>query len=168
MNKKKITLEYSVYNDDIKNIEDYSDENRYNNTDMPYPKLCKEAIKISDNAYSLYSGFSVGAAVLLEDDTIILGSNQENIAFPSGICAERTALSYAATTHPKTPVKALAIAAKQRGKLLQNPVSPCGSCRQVFAETITRFKKDFDIIMIGQDKTIIIKAGALLPLAFEF
>jgi len=183
MNKRKIILEYSVYNGYHKNsnsdyhkgnndynnhTNDYYYKNNLEGENSPYDNLCKTAILAADNAYSIYSGLSVGAAVLLENNEVILGSNQENISFPSGICAERTALFYAGSTYPNTPVLALALAAKEHGELLKKAISPCGSCRQVFAETIKRFKKDFDVIMIGQDESIIIKASALLPLAFNF
>ena len=95
-----------------------------------FKKLCNEAQKAALNAYTVYSKFKVGAAVLLEDNTIITGNNQENIAYPSGLCAERTALFYTHSQFPNKKIKAIAIYSPDATSLL----TPCGACRQVMIE----------------------------------
>ena len=109
-----------------------------------YEELSEKALAAAGKAYCIYSGFAVGAAVLLENGTIVLGNNQENVAYPSGLCAERTALFYAGAAYPDVPVKALAITACFKGRPRKEVVSPCGACRQV------------------------IKASSLLPFSFEY
>ena len=128
-----------------------------------YENLCRKA---SGKAYSVYSEFSVGAAVLLANGEMVSGNNQENVAYPSGICAERTALFYAGATFPGVSVEALAIAACFEGKLCEKAVSPCGACRQVMSEMIRRYKQDFDVIMVGGKETVVVKASDLLPFSF--
>lgn len=100
--------------------------------------------------------------------TIVLGNNQENVAYPSGLCAERTALFYASAAYPDVPVKALAITACFKGRPRKEVVSPCGACRQVMAEVIRRYGRDFDVLMIGEEETVVIKASSLLPFSFEY
>ena len=95
-------------------------------------------------------------------------NNQENVAYPSGLCAERTALFYAGAAYPDVPVKALAIAACFKGRPRKEVVSPCGACRQVMAEVIRRYGRDFDVLMIGEEETVVIKASSLLPFSFEY
>ncbi len=131
-----------------------------------YENLCRKAIPASGKAYSVYSEFSVGAAVLLANGEMVSGNNQENVAYPSGICAERTALFYAGATFPGVSVEALAIAACFEGKLCEKAVSPCGACRQVMSEMIRRYKQDFDVIMVGGKETVVVKASDLLPFSF--
>lgn len=133
-----------------------------------YDALCREAIEASKKSYSIYSEFAVGAAVLLANGVVVQGNNQENAAYPSGLCAERTALFYAGATYPDIPVRALAIAACYRGVPREEFVPPCGACRQVMAEVIKRYGEDFDVIMIGQRETVVIRASALLPFTFSF
>lgn len=120
-------------------------------------------------SYAPYSHFHVGAAVLLEDGTIVTGTNQENAAYPSGLCAERTALFYANSQYPKQAVMALAIAARtENGKLCKTPISPCGACRQVMTETEKRFEKPMRILLCGSDEVFIAEnAQSLLPLSFD-
>ena len=89
-------------------------------------------------------------------------------AYPSGLCAERTALFYAGAAYPDVPVKALAIAACFKGRPRKEVVSPCGACRQVMAEVIRRYGRDFDVLMIGEEETVVIKASSLLPFSFEY
>ncbi len=131
-----------------------------------YENLCRKAIQASGKAYSVYSEFSVGAAVLLANGEMVSGNNQENVAYPSGICAERTVLFYAGATFPGVSVEALAIAACFEGKLCEKAVSPCGACRQVMSEMIRRYKQDFDVIMVGGKETVVVKASDLLPFSF--
>lgn len=133
-----------------------------------YADLCREAIQASQKSYSIYSEFAVGAAVLLANGVIVRGNNQENAAYPSGLCAERTALFYAGATYPDVSVRALAIAACYRGVPREEFVPPCGACRQVMAEVIKRYGEDFDVIMVGQRETVVVRASALLPFMFSF
>jgi len=121
-----------------------------------------------DKAYAPYSGFHVGATVLLENGEIYAGSNQENSAYPSGLCAERVAMFFANAQYPDVPVKMLAISAHTNGKFLESPVTPCGSCRQVLLETETRFDKDITIMLYGTKEVYILEnVKQLLPLCFE-
>ena len=103
-----------------------------------------------------------------EDGEIIKGSNQENAAYPSGICAERTALFYASSSRPDTAIKALAIAAGQNGKLCETPATPCGACRQVMAQYQTKGGRPMAVILVGADKIWKFeKVDDLLPLVFD-
>jgi cytidine deaminase len=118
-------------------------------------------------AYAPYSQFQVGAAVLLANGEIITGTNQENVAFPSGLCAERTVLFYANSQFPEQTVQSLAIAAYTQGDFLDKPVSPCGACRQVILETEMRYKSPIRILLYGKSEIYIVEGiGDLLPLAF--
>jgi cytidine deaminase len=120
------------------------------------------------NAYAPYSMFRVGAAVRLDDGTIVLGTNVENAAFPSGICAERSALSAASSNYPFSTPVAIAIAAMNEEGLTSDPVPPCGNCRQVIVEEELRSKQNLKVILSGKSKTIIVeKGGDLLPLQFN-
>lgn len=131
-------------------------------------QLVEQAYTISRDAYAPYSQFRVGAAVLLDNGKVVLGSNQENIAFPSGLCAERVALFYTGANYPGQKVLKIAIVAK--GELLpeNNVLSPCGSCRQVMLESEIRQAQPFEVILVSQTgKTMIFKSAVdLLPFAF--
>ena len=130
--------------------------------------LVKKAKEITANSYAPYSHFYVGAALLLENGKIIKGSNQENAAYPSGLCAERVALFWANSEYPDVPVKTIAISAKTNNGFTSRPVSPCGACRQVLMETETRFKKPIKIILAGAQKVELIEnARSLLPINFD-
>jgi len=142
----------------------------YDFTELPlnYQKLIELAKEQTQSAYALHSHFQVGATVLLADGEIIGGNNQENLAYPSGLCAERVALFYANSQHPKTAVKAIAIAAFTNGTFTEDPISPCGACRQVLLETETRFKQDIEILLYGKKEVFVIKrVSDLLPLCFS-
>ena len=97
-------------------------------------QLVKAAIAATANSYARYSNFNVGAALRLSDGSIVIGANQENAAFPSGLCAERSAIFAAQSQQPEHAITALAIAAKNVNGLMPDPVSPCGACRQVILE----------------------------------
>ena len=127
------------------------------------------ARKATANSYAVYSGFKVGAAVRLSDGTIVSGTNQENAAYPSGICAERTTLFWANSQHPDKAVEILAIAARTAEGELERPITPCGACRQVILETEKRFKTPIRIILYGSKECYIIEDGikALMPLSFD-
>lgn len=130
--------------------------------------LVKKAYQIAEKAYAPYSHFHVGASVLLEDGTIILGSNQENAAFPSGTCAERTALFYAGANFPDKKILKIAIVAKGEFTKIDSILSPCGGCRQVMLESEQRQNKPIEVILVSQnEKTILLKSVKdLLPFAF--
>jgi len=130
--------------------------------------LLTEARKITALAYAPYSGFHVGAAVLLANGMILKGNNQENAAYPSGLCAERVALFYANANYPDSAVKAIAISAAKNGVLVNETVKPCGSCRQVLAETEVRYKTPIRIILDGQASILVLQGSeGLLPLSFS-
>ena len=119
-------------------------------------------------AYAPYSEFHVGAAIELENGEIFAGSNQENSAYPSGLCAERVAIFFANAQYPSIAVKTLAIAAYTNGKFLEEPVTPCGSCRQVLLETEQRFEKEIKILLYGTNHVFKLdNVKQLLPLCFE-
>ena len=131
--------------------------------------LINEAKKAVENAYAPYSNYSVGAALLLENGKIVLGNNQENVAFPSGMCAERVALFYASAYYPDIPIKAVAVIAKSETVNIDSPVTPCGSCRQVFAEFENKYNAKIKILLKGNTGKIFIVDGIehLLPLLFS-
>lgn len=131
--------------------------------------LADHAVRATYRSYSPYSHFSVGAAVQLADGTIVSGSNQENVAYPSGLCAERTALFYANSRYPDQPVSRLCIVARDdKGRLTDSPISPCGSCRQALLETELRYKNPIEIVLVGANSSYIIHSiHDLLPLCFD-
>ena len=116
-------------------------------------RLMEAAIKATGQSYAPYSKFHVGAAALLEDGTIITGSNQENAAYPSGLCAERVALFHAGHQYPDMPVVALAIAAATNGRQVES-ISPCGACRQVLLEAEQRYGKPMKVLLCGTEPKI--------------
>lgn len=129
--------------------------------------LILEAKEMTKKSYSPYSHFQVGAAALLADGTIVKGSNQENAAYPSGLCAERTTLFAANANHPDQPVKALAIACFTAGHFTDEPGAPCGSCRQVMLETEHRFGEPMRVLLYGEKAVYVFdKAEDLLPYGF--
>ena len=127
------------------------------------------AIEATDRSYAPYSHFSVGAAVRLDNGVELSGSNQENAAYPSGLCAERTTLFYAGAQYPDEPVRMLAIAARGTdGELTYEPTGPCGACRQVIVESETRAGRPIRILLYGRKCTYVIEGiRALLPLCFS-
>jgi len=131
-------------------------------------KLLQRAMEAARSAYAPYSGFHVGAAVLLENGETIAGSNQENAAYPSSLCAERVAIFYAGARYPEVPVKSIAIAAMREGSFQEEPVAPCGGCRQVLFEKEIQGKSPMEVILFGSRKIQLIKQVAdLLPLPFK-
>lgn len=132
-------------------------------------RLLAEAKSASRRSYAPYSHFSVGAAALLADGTIVTGSNQENSAFPSGLCAERTAMFYANSRYPEQPVEALCIVARDSsGQFTELPITPCGACRQVLSETEERFAHPIRILLYGTRGIHIVgSVRDLLPLHFD-
>ncbi|MDR1763723.1 MAG: cytidine deaminase [Dysgonamonadaceae bacterium] len=140
----------------------------YNELNSEEKLLIDNAKEATSRSYSPYSEFSVGAAVRLSGGEIVTGSNQENVAYPSGLCAERTAIFYANSQHPGRAVEALAVAAFTKGDFTENPVSPCGACRQVILETELRYRQAVKIYLYGKSKIYVIDGiKDLLPLAFD-
>lgn len=132
-------------------------------------ELVNEAREASKRSYAPYSKFNVGAAVRLTDGTVVTGNNQENAAYPSGTCAERTVLFWANAQYPEQAVESLAIAANNEGGELEKPITPCGACRQVILEVEKRYGKSIRIILFGTKECYIIEDGVktLLPLSFD-
>ena len=119
--------------------------------------LIQLAIEATDRSYAPYSKFRVGAAVRLDNGIELSGSNQENAAYPSGLCAERTTLFYAGAQYPDIPVRMLAIAARGTdGELTEDPTGPCGACRQVIIESETRAGNPIRILLYGRKFVYII------------
>ena len=131
--------------------------------------LIELAIEGTNRSYAPYSKFHVGACVLLGNGVEIIGCNQENAAYPSGLCAERTALFTAGAQYPNVPVRMLAIAARSTdGNLVEEPVGPCGSCRQVIIESETRAGSPIRILLYGQKHVYVIDGiKELMPLTFS-
>ena len=155
MTNKEIKIEYSEY----ESVADLSAADK---------ELTMAAISAADNAYAPYSRFNVGAAVMFEDGEIIKGCNQENAAYPSGLCAERTALFYASASRPEKKMSAIAIVAMQNGEMCKNPVTPCGACRQVMAQYQMKSGRPMKVILVGADKVLVFeKVDDLLPLIFD-
>ena len=129
--------------------------------------LLQAAKDATSGSYAPYSGFCVGAAVQLADGTIVIGSNQENMAFPSGLCAERTALFAANAQYPKQPVLSLAITARNKAGFLSQPITPCGACRQVISGIEQRYHQPIRILLYGTEGIHVVDSiNALLPLQF--
>lgn len=129
--------------------------------------LIRKAIEATGRSYSKYSHFSVGAAVLLDNGREVIGCNQENAAFSVTICAERTALFAAGAQYPDNAVTKIAIAAANAGGLLDEPITPCGSCRQALIETEQRFGREVRILLYGRKHVYRIDGiKNLMPLSF--
>jgi cytidine deaminase len=155
MRKKSVNISYKEY---------YSGENLADED----AELLKRAAQAAKGAYAPYSGFNVGAAVRLNNGEIVSASNQENAAYPSGLCAERVAIFYAHAKYPDASVVALAVTASVDGAICETPTYPCGACRQVMAESESRAGKPIKVIMGGGKVTQVIEGvGELLPFAFN-
>jgi cytidine deaminase len=130
--------------------------------------LADKAFEAMDKAYAPYSKFKVGVALLLENGEVIQGNNQENIAYPSGLCAERVALFYAGAQFPNVAVNTICIVAKGDLMPINQLLSPCGACRQVMLESENRQNKPIRIILVNQDnRTMCIDSVQnLLPFGF--
>ncbi|MBP5387930.1 MAG: cytidine deaminase [Prevotella sp.] len=130
-------------------------------------ELVQMAMKATDNSYAKYSHFRVGAALLLADGSVVIGANQENAVFPLGLCAERTAIFAAQAQRPDQPILKIAIAAQNANGFMANPVSPCGSCRQVILEMEERYEQPIRILLYGTTGVYVINSVRdLLPLCF--
>lgn len=154
MKHRAITIRIAEY----QHLDELSDEQA---------NLVKRAIESAKQAYAPYSDFRVGAALILANGEIVTGNNQENAAYPSGLCAERVAIFYAGANYPEVPVKMMAVTALKNGELQEEPVSPCGGCRQVMLEKENQGEYPMEIILYGTKKIQILKrATDLLPLPF--
>ncbi len=155
MNKLELKISYT----ELDNENELSEDEK---------QLLQKAREISNSAYAPYSDFFVGAALLLENGTVVCGNNQENAAFPSGLCAERVAIFSAGANYPDIKIKTIAITCKSKLFLVNEPLSPCGACRQAMSEYEIRYKSNIRIILQGEKGKIrIINSVAdLLPFMF--
>lgn len=130
--------------------------------------LAEKAIEMTEKAYAPYSHFCVGAAIRLSSGTIVTGANQENAAFPSGTCAERSACFYAGANYPGDTFETIAVAAREvDGQLTAEPISPCGGCRQALLEYEKIADRPVKVILVGRDKIYTLPSvKSLLPFAF--
>lgn len=131
--------------------------------------LMNTAIEARNNAYAPYSKFNVGAALLLDNNEVVIGNNQENASYPSGLCAERTAVYYAGAKYPKAKILKMAITASSQKQVTDEPIPPCGACRQVIAEYEIKQKEPIEIYFMGAEGKVI-KSNSLanlLPLLFD-
>jgi cytidine deaminase len=146
-------------------ITELSSEKELSLTDRKLLSAARRAVQL---AYAPYSNFKVGCAVLLKNGKIISGNNQENIAYPSGLCAERVAIFSAGANFPDVPIKAIAISFFSHSKKSALPITPCGACRQVIAEYESRHKNKIRIILTSEQKKIWLVNGIdnLLPFVF--
>ncbi len=156
MKKIKLFAEIDVYEDfselpdDVKN-------------------LMNAAVDVREKAYAPYSHFRVGAALLLDNEVVVTGNNQENAAYPSGMCAERVAIWAAGSQYPNNKILRMAITARSERHVLDQPIPPCGACRQAIAEYEIKQDKHIEIYFMGE-KGKVYKAASLhdlLPLIFD-
>jgi cytidine deaminase len=132
-------------------------------------ELLEQAKAALNNAYAPYSQYHVGAAVLLGNGKVVTGNNQENMAFPSGLCAERVAIYAASSQFPGTPIKTIAISARSEKFPVTDPVPPCGSCRQAMIEYEMFQKQNIRLILQGESGKVLVigSVESLLPLSFR-
>ncbi|AQS95130.1 cytidine deaminase [Polaribacter sp. BM10] len=155
MKEIKISSSAIVYND----IEELSKDDKF---------LMNMAIDARKKAYAPYSKFNVGAALLLENGEIVLGNNQENAAYPSGMCAERVAIWAAGATYPGVKIIKLAISASSTITKVDKPVGPCGACRQSLSEYEIKQKQAFPLLFMGEVGEIVKTESLLSLLPFSF
>ncbi|MBR4133390.1 MAG: cytidine deaminase [Bacteroidales bacterium] len=130
--------------------------------------LCRAAVEALEGSYAPYSHFHVGAAVRLSDGTVVKGANQENAAYPSGLCAERTAMFSAGANFPGLDIVSIAIVARQDGRICSEPVAPCGACRQVMIQYQNKAGKPMSVILVGADHIKkFARVDDILPLIFD-
>jgi len=130
--------------------------------------LCLEAAQALGGSHSPYSKFSVGAALRLQSGRIIHGSNQENVAYPSGLCAERVALFHWGATYADDPIESIAVTAHTHNFIIDKPVTPCGSCLQVLAECENRQQRKISVLLYCQNGPVWVTEGAESFLPFLF
>ncbi|HEY1195892.1 cytidine deaminase [Flavobacterium sp.] len=156
MKEINITTSFTIYD----NLGELPDE---------IQDLMNQAIEVRKKAYAPYSKFRVGAALLLDNGKVILGSNQENAAYPSGLCAERTAIFYAGSTYPEAKILKMAITAASDTNQTTAPIPPCGSCRQSIAEYEIKQDTPIEIYFMGEIGEVYKSSSLknLLPLMFD-
>jgi len=155
MTEREIQITYQEY----ASIEELNPEDR---------ELASEAIHAMEGAYAPYSHFHVGAAVRMSNGQIVRGANQENAAFPSGLCAERTAMFAASARYPDKDMQSIAIAGGVMGRLGSQPATPCGACRQVMAQYQAKSGKPMSVLMVAQGQILKFdKVDDILPLIFN-
>lgn len=131
--------------------------------------LIDKAEKVAELAYAPYSGFHVGVAIELVNGQVFTASNQENKAYPSGLCAERVALFFVQANYPDIPIRRMVLVAKHGDHLTDDPIFPCGACRQVMVESVERQEIPFEFWMAGKNRVLRIDSpDYLLPLKFLF
>ena len=156
MKKVKIQTTLEVYND-------------LSELSLDIQDLMQSAVEARNNAYAPYSKFNVGAAILLNNKEVIIGSNQENASYPSGLCAERTAIYYAGAKYPDSKILKMALTASSQNQVTDKPIPPCGACRQTIAEYEIKQEQPIEIYFMGA-KGKVVKSNSLanlLPLLFE-
>jgi cytidine deaminase len=155
MEQKNFTISYKTYS----GISELESEDRI---------LCETAVKALESSYSPYSQFRVGTAILLNDSSIVTGSNQENVAYPSGLCAERVALFTIGSSNPGAIIKKMAITAQTNNFKILNPVTSCGACLQVMAEFEQKQKAEIEVLFYCIDGEVLKVKGIknLLPFTF--
>lgn len=156
MKPKKFEFAYEVY-DDISGLDEQD------------ALLLNRARQVTSSAYAPYSNFNVGAAALLANGEVVIGTNQENAAYPVGTCAERVLLGTAATIHYNIPVKSMAVSYNSNKLKSDHPISPCGMCRQALLEYEMRMKSPIRLILGGMEGKVYVipSANLLLPFAFS-
>jgi len=153
---KKISFSYKVY-DSVKDL---------NELDQ---KLIEASDQILEKAYAIYSGFNVGASALLGNGEIMTANNQENMALPSSLCAERVLLYYCRAHFPDVVIKKMAVSVRATKAIIKEPITPCGACRQVMVEYERNQNSDISIFLKGEVGEIyeLDSISDLLPLAFK-
>lgn len=155
MTDKEIRIVYTEYS----SVEEMSPSDR---------ELVEAAVDAMGGAYAPYSHFHVGAAVRLSNGVIVKGANQENAAFPSGLCAERTAMFAAGAQYPGKDMLSIAVAGGPMGRLGPNPASPCGACRQVMAQYQAKSGKPMSVLFVASDKILkFSRVDDILPFIFN-
>ncbi|MBR1705338.1 MAG: cytidine deaminase [Bacteroidales bacterium] len=155
MTDRHLTIDYIEYT----SVEEMEPQDR---------ELVAAALEARSGSYSPYSHFQVGAALRLEDGTIVKGANQENAAYPSGLCAERTAMFAAGALHPDLAFDTLAIVGADHGVVCDDPATPCGACRQVMAEYQGKGGRPLKVILVGKDRIYkFARVDDLLPFIFD-
>ncbi|TVZ55478.1 cytidine deaminase [Lutibacter sp. Hel_I_33_5] len=143
----------------------YNDISELSEADLT---LMKAAISAKQKAYAPYSKFSVGAAFILENNQIVTGNNQENAAYPSGMCAERIAIWKVGSEYPNVKIKKLAISASSSNKIVDKPVGPCGGCRQTLSEYEINQKEPIEVLFMGEKGAVVKVESILSLLPFSF
>ncbi len=155
MAEKQLNITYQEYS----SVEEMPEEDQV---------LVAAALEAQKGSYSPYSHFQVGAALRLANGVIVKGANQENAAYPSGLCAERTTLFWAGANYPDVPMDTLAIAGSDHGVLCDSPASPCGACRQVMAEYQKKHNRPMKVILVGAKRIRkFFSVDDILPFIFD-